>query len=132
MVEELLGRSLAAAERLSWLTQDEEGQRDRGPVRLVFDTGHALVVSGTTSWTIDTRITESGDDSWLDIVNYDIEGGRWVLRDASSERPFADAVGTRLTAWQPVFNEVQEVVGVCLAFGDVEVPLVLSGGEVAT
>ncbi|MEZ0579121.1 hypothetical protein [Nocardioides sp. MH1] len=132
VVEDLLGRSLVAVERLSWDSVGDLGRRDRGPARLVFDTGHALVLSGTTAWTLDLQVIEPGDDSWLGGYDYELDGGRWVLRDAALEPPFADVLGTKLTAWQPVFDEMNEVIGIRLVFGETEVPLILDGGEVTT
>lgn len=40
----------------------------------------------------------------------------WVLRESTDEEPFVGLVGSPLTSAVPVFNEVNEVVGVTLAF----------------
>lgn len=63
----------------------DSGRREVGPVRLVFDNGHGLVLQGSTAWTLDLRFTSPGDDSWLDTYDYDFGDGRWVLRDAAAE-----------------------------------------------
>ncbi|KAA1424107.1 hypothetical protein [Nocardioides antri] len=132
MVEELLNRRLVAVERLSWQTASDSLRREVGPVRLVFDTGHALVLSGGTDWTLDYHVTGPGDDSWLDTYKYDLDGQHWALRDAAAEEPFADVMGAALTDWQSTFNEVSEVVGLRLWFDGHEVALTLRNGEVAT
>lgn len=46
--------------------------------------------------------------------------------------PFADAMGASLTDWQPLYNEVQEVVGLRLWFDGREVPIIVQEGEVTT
>ena len=57
VVEELLSHRLVAVERLSWDTASDPGRRETGPVRLVFDNGHGLVLEGSTAWTLDLRVT---------------------------------------------------------------------------
>lgn len=128
MVEELLNHRLVAVERLCW---DGAGRRDVGPVRLVFDTGHALVLAGGSAWTLDYRVTGPGDDSWLGPFGYVMDGHRWVLRSATNEEPFAGSVGGALTDWQPVLNDVQEVVGLRLWFDGRELVLRLRNGELS-
>jgi len=132
VVEELLSHRLVAVERLSWEPVGISGRREVGPVRLVFDNGYSLVLSGSTAWTLNMRVTSPGDDSWLNTYGYDLGDGRWVMRDAGAEGPFAHAMGVTLTDWQAVHNEVQEIVGLRLSFDGREVPLVVREGEVTT
>jgi hypothetical protein len=132
VVEDLVGQLLVAVERLSWNTAAGPGRRDSGPVRLVFNNGRGLDLQANSDWTLSLRVTGPGDDSWLDAVDYEVEDGRWVLRDAATEPPLADAVGTRLTDWQPVQNEVNELVGLHLWSDQHEVPFVIWEGEVTT
>src|SRR6478609_5974134 len=60
VVEELLSRRLVAVERLSWEPVGISGRREVGPVRLVFDNGYSLVLSGSTAWTLNMRVTSPG------------------------------------------------------------------------
>jgi hypothetical protein len=99
---------------------------------MLFDTGFGLALGGSTAWTLDIRVTSPGDDSWLSTYDYGIGGGRWVLRDASVEPAFADAMGAALTGWSAVRNGVDEVVGMRLSFEVHDVSLILHGGEITT
>ena len=101
-------------------------------MRLLFDNGYGLALEGSTAWTLSLRVTLPGDDSWLNAYDYDLGDGRWVLRDAGREDPFADAMGAALTDWQAVHNEVHEVVGLRLWFDGHEMPLLVREGEVTT
>ncbi len=96
----------------------------------MFDNGMGLVLEGSTAWTLDLRLTSPGDDSWLDTYDYNHGGGRWVLRDAAAEPPFSDALGRILTDWEPVYSDVQEVIGIRLSFDGHEVPLLVWEGQV--
>jgi hypothetical protein len=55
-----------------------------------------------------------------------------VLRASTNEEPFIRLVGLPLTSATPVFNEVNEVVGMTLAFEDRTVTLSLWEGEIDT
>ncbi len=132
VVEELLSHRLVAVERLSWEPVGNSGRREVGPVRMVFDNGYGLALSGSTTWTLDMWVTSPGDDSWLNTYDDDLGDGRWVLRDAGAEDPFADAMGATLTDWQAVHNEALEIVGLRLSFDGREMPLIVREGEVTT
>jgi hypothetical protein len=58
--------------------------------------------------------------------------GRWVMREATSEEPFMGLAGSLLTSATPLFNEMNEVVGVTLGFEDRDVTLSLWEGEMDT
>lgn len=98
----------------------------------MFDSGHGLILAGKSDWTLDLRITPPGDDSWLGTYDYEFEGARWQLRDASGEDPFAAAMNARLSDWEPISNEAPEVVGLRLSFGEIELWLNLLEGEITT
>lgn len=58
--------------------------------------------------------------------------GRWVIRESTDEEPFVGLAGSILTSATPMFNEVNEVVGVTFGFEDRAVSLSLAEGEIAT
>lgn len=132
MIEELVGCRLVAVERMSWQQPGEQHDRTIGPVRMVFDTGLGLVLDGKSDLTLRVRITSRGDDSWRSAYNYDYEGGRWHLRDAAREDPFTAAMNNRLTDWDPVYNEMHEVVGLRMRFGETNLSFNLIEGEIST
>lgn len=132
MIDDLLGQRLVAVERMSWRQPGEREDREVGPARMVFESGMGLVLDGKTDFTLAWRVCLPGDDSWLYPHDYEVDGGRWRLRDASDEEPFAAALGSPLTGWEPVYNEVDEVVGLTLIFEWLALPLSLFGGEVTT
>lgn len=69
VIEELLSHRLVAVERLSWEPVGNSGRREVGPVRMVFDNGYGLALSGSTAWTLDMWVTSPGDDSWLNTYD---------------------------------------------------------------
>ena len=81
--------------------------------------------------TLRWSVTGPGNNDWLRQYDYGSDG-RWVIRDASAETPFAEAVGRRLISALPSFNEVNEVTGTQLMFDDLELPLTLWEGEINT
>jgi len=64
--------------------------------------------------------------------DYDFDGAHWVARDASAEEPFSGAVGNALVDWQPLLNEMGELVGLTLTHGRACLTLQVNGGEVTT
>ncbi len=55
-----------------------------------------------------------------------------MARDASTELPFVGAIEHTLTSAAPIFDEVDEVIGMRLTFGTYEFPLSTWEGEVDT
>jgi len=85
-----------------------------------------------SDWTLRWSITKPGDNDWLRRYDYECDG-RWLIRDASSEPPFADAIGRDLTSAVPLFNEGDEVAGTTLLFNGLELSLQMGGqGEIDT
>ena len=76
--------------------------------------------------------TLPGDDAWLATYDNDFDGGRWLLRDASAERPFVSVVARRLVELQPILNDVDEVFGVRLEFDGHTLALRMWQGEITT
>ena len=97
-----------------------------------FDGGRGAFLSGETDFTLGVRTTPAGDESWLVPYLYEVEGGRWVMRDAFDEPPFVGLRGARLESCESVRNEMGEQVGVTLRFDLGTVALNLADGEVAT
>ena len=118
--------------RLAWEAPGEAGQRNVGPVHLVYDNGYGVAIAGQSDWTLRWTITAPGDHSWQAPYEYDFDGARWVARDASTEEPFSDSVGEVLEHWQPRLNEVREFVGLELRHGPTRLILQVDGGEVTT
>ena len=54
------------------------------------------------------------------------------MRDAASEEPFHGVVGATLTAAVPLFNEMDEIVGVTLTFGEQSVSIRTWAGDIDT
>lgn len=131
-IEGLKRRTLTKVTRLAWEMPGEPVQRNVGPVHLLYDGGHGLAVAGETDWTLRWTITEPGDRSWLAPYDYDVDGARWVARDASAEEPFSESVGSAFDDWHPRLNELSELVGVELRHGPAWLVLQVSGGEVTT
>jgi len=132
VIEELLNHRLVLLRDCRGSPSASQAAARLGPVRMVFDNGCGLALTGSTAWTLDMRVTSPGDDSWLNTYDYDLGDGRWVLRDAGAEDPFAEAMGATLTDWHAVHNEVQEVGGLRLSFDGCEMSLMVREGEVTT
>jgi hypothetical protein len=131
-VDALVGRTLVAVERVSWTDADGSANPRVGPIHLHFDGGQGAFLSGETDWTLGVRPTRAGDESWLVPYQYDYEGSRWVIRDATEEQPFQGFRGARLDGCESVRNEMGEQVGVTFVFDVGTVSLRLDDGEVAT
>jgi hypothetical protein len=127
-----IGRRLRAVERLSWTGAEGSSDPSVGPAHLHFDGGVGLFLSGATDWCLDVDLTRAGDESWLVQYSYVDPAGRWTLRDASSEEPFAGLVGLRLESCRGVRNEVGELVGLELTFDDQAIHLGMHEGELRT
>lgn len=64
---------------------------------------------------------------------YDYEAhGHWVRRDSTGEEPSIGLVGSLLTSVMPLLDEMAELVGVTLCFGERELTLRLWEGEINT
>lgn len=130
-VDSLVGRRLVAVERLSWTASDGSADQRVGPVHLHFDGGRGALLSGESDWTLGVRATRSGDESWLVPYAYEIDGCRWVPREATDEPPFAGLRGAPLTSAESIRDEVGELIGMSLEFDRGTVVLRLTEGEVA-
>lgn len=131
-VDALLGRTLVAVERLSWTDADGSSDPRVGPVHILFDGGGGAFLSGESDWTLGVLITRAGDDSWLVPYDYEVEGGRWVMRDVTDEPPFAGFHGALLESCETIGNEFGEQVGVTLQFDLGTLSLRVADGEIAT
>ncbi|MFC5267670.1 hypothetical protein ACFPJ1_36615 [Kribbella qitaiheensis] len=131
-MDELIGKRLIAVERLAWSKADGTADIRVGPVHMHFDGGRGAFFSGNSDWTFDVVGTRAGDESWLAPFQDDIDGGRWTMRDAADEPPFAGFRGSRLESWTSLRNEIGEQVGVDLAFDLGNISLKVHKGEVTT
>lgn len=127
-----IGRRLRAVERAAWTDLDGHFDPRVGPAHLHFEGGAGVFLSGATDWCLDVDLTRAGDESWLVPFNYDDPAGRWVLRDASAEGPFAGLVGHRLESCAAIRNEVGELVGLTFTFDDQSIELTVHAGELRT
>ena len=132
LVDALVGRALVAVERLSWTDADGWADPRVGPIHIHFDGGRGAFLSGETDFTLGVLATRAGDESWLVPYYYEVEGGRWVIRDATDEPPFAGFRGARLESSASVRNEMGEQVGMTLEFDLGTISLHVAEGEVAT
>lgn len=132
LVDDLLGRTLVAVERLSWTEPARASNPRVGPVHLHFSGGRGVFLSGGTDWSLGALTTRAGDESWLLPYRYEIEGSSWVIRDASDEVPFREFRGARLDACASIRNEMGEQVGLTFEFERSAFSLHAVEGEVAT
>ena len=130
-MDELISKPLVAVERLAWSKPDGTADVRVGPVHMHFEGGRGAFFSGSSDWTFDVVGTR-GDESWLAPFQCDIDGGRWTMRDAADEPPFAGFRGSRLESWTSLRNEMGEQVGVDLAFDLGNISLKVQKGEVTT
>jgi hypothetical protein len=96
-----------------------------------FEGGLGVHFDAASDWTLRWWVSEAGDDKWMSQYNYDFDG-HWVMRRATGEAPFVRFAGSRLTSATPVFNQVDQVVGVALSFEVGDVTLSLREGEIDT
>jgi hypothetical protein len=132
-MDELVGSTLVKVERLGWRRPGEPGDLSVGPVHLVFEDGRGIFLGGRSDWSLELVQTSPEDNAWLDVYDYDGDGGwRWVLRDASTELPFTSVITKPLTALAPMHNEIGEMIGLRLNFGGQSLTLRTRQGEVTT
>ncbi|GIF40172.1 hypothetical protein [Actinoplanes xinjiangensis] len=132
MMDALIGRALVTVERLGWHQAGGSVDLGVGPVHLVFEGGRGILLEGRSDWSLELTETHPGDRSWWDGYDYDWNGSRWALRDASGESPFAPVIHRRLSALEPLRNEVDEVTGLGLDFDGRALTLRTWEGEVTT
>lgn len=126
------GAQLRVVERLAWHPDDDSlPNLNVGSVHLWFEGGRCVHVDTASDWALRWSVSEPGDSRWMGQSRYEYHG-RWVIRDASAEAPFAEVVGARLTSAVPVFNEMNEVIGATLNFGERELSLRTWEGEIDT
>jgi hypothetical protein len=126
----LRGHQLVKVTRLAWLDRTEPSDLSVGPAHLVFDDGRGLVFSSRSDWSLDLVQTQPNDEGWLVPYDYDYDGSRWVLRDASSEQPFATVIGRALVDWELILNEMDEAVGATIDFEGSSLVLEVWEGEI--
>ncbi|NYI47027.1 hypothetical protein BJ993_004107 [Nocardioides aromaticivorans] len=132
MLDEVISRRLRVVERLAWYADDGSPVNpDVGSVHMWFEGGRGAHFDGASDWTLEWSVSQSGDDRWMDPYRVDFHG-RWVMRDSTHEVPFVGLAGSLLTSATPVFNEVNEVVGVTLTFEERAVRFCLWKGEIDT
>lgn len=131
-MDALIGRKLVKVERLGWHQAGDLDDVSVGPVHLVFEGEQGLLLAARSDWSLDLTETCTADRTWLNAYDYDWYGSRWVLRDASSEPPFASVMARHLRALQPVLNQVNEVTGLELSFDGQALTLETWEGEVTT
>ncbi|WP_067697432.1 hypothetical protein [Actinoplanes awajinensis] len=131
-MDALIGRKLVRVERLAWHYAGGVAKANVGPVHLVFEGDRGILLAGRADWSLEVVETCAVDRSWLDDYDYDWDGSRWLLRDASSEPPFASLMTRRLRALQPMHNEIDEVTGLELDFDGQALTLATWEGEITT
>lgn len=132
VLDAVMGKRLRAVERFAWHMDDgSPTRREVGSAHLWFEDGRCVHLDARSDWSLAWSVSEPGDDTWLAPYAYEFHG-RWVIREASDEPPFAEVVGTRLTEATPLSNEVHEVVGVRLHFEGATVSLSTWAGEIST
>ncbi|WP_285472765.1 hypothetical protein [Actinoplanes sp. NBRC 101535] len=124
--------ALAKVERWSWRQIGEPENPSAGPVHLLFADGSGILIDGRSDWSLEMTETTREDDAWRARFDYDVEGSRWSVRDASRESPFLPVLGRRLTSLEPIHNEVGEVTGLRLDFDGRLITLNTWQGEVTT
>jgi hypothetical protein len=118
MLGEVLGCRLRGVERFAWHAEDgSPANPDVGSVHLWFEGGRGVHLDAGGDWSLRWSVSEPGDAAWLGQYAYNWHG-RWVIRDAAGDEPFRDVVGSMLTSATPLFNEMDDVVGVALSFGE--------------
>jgi hypothetical protein len=128
-MDEVIGARLLGVTRLSWQESGAPVSLASGPTHLVFEDDRAVLITCRSDWSLELVEVTPGTD-WRQAFAYDVGGGSWVARDASSESPFDLAVGRALIGWALQLNELGEPVGVAMDFGDVRVALSAWEGEV--
>jgi hypothetical protein len=131
-MDTLIGRELVKVERLGWYQAGQLDDLNAGPVHLVLEGGHGIFLAGMSDWSLELVETGPADGAWLEAYNYDCSGSRWLLRDASSESPFAAVIAKPLFELEPMRNEVDEVIGLNLNFGGQTLTLQTWEGEATT
>lgn len=132
VLEEIVGRRLRAVKRFAWHPDDgSSADLDIGSVHLLFAGGLGAHLDAAADWTLRWSVSWPGDEGRLDQYRYDFHG-RWLMRDSSHEEPFVGLLGSLASAASPTWNEVNEVVGVNLTFGDRALVLDVWGGEIDT
>ncbi len=132
MLDDVLGQRLRRVERFAWQSDDGSPMTPNvGSVHLWFEGGRCVHLDGASDWSLKWAISQSGDDRWMTQYLYEFHG-KWVLRESTTEEPFAPLIGSALTSATPVFNEMNEVVGVSLQFEDQVLILVTRAGEIDT
>ncbi len=132
-MDDLIGRSVVAVERLAWHFPGSPVDTRSGPVHMHFDGGVGVFLSGASDWSLEIVPTVRGDESWLIPFQYEHEGGMWRIRDAFGEAPFAALRGAKLQAYAPVIDEVdQQPVGLEMNFDLGTITLAMREGEIAT
>jgi hypothetical protein len=128
-MDDFIGARLRRVTRLSWAAPGAAAVLASGPTHMAFDGDRSMLITCRSDWALEWNGTAPGE-GWLQPFAYEAGGGRWVARDASTEKPFGDAIGRALTGWAPEFNELGEPVGVALDFEDMPVALRSWEGEV--
>jgi hypothetical protein len=132
VLDEVMRQRLRVVERFAWQPDDGSASPPEvGSVHMWFEGGRGVHLDGASDWTLRWSVSEPGEDAWMDQYTYDFHG-RWVLRESTDEEPFKGLAGSLLTSATPVFNQVDEVVGVTLVFEDRGVSLRLWEGEINT
>lgn len=132
MLDEVVGRRLRGVERMAWYPADGSLPNFAvGSVHLWFEGGSGVHLDGKSDWTLEWSISAPGNDSWMSQYLYDFHG-RWVLRDATWEEPFTGLAGRLLTSTTPLWNEMDEIVGMTLTFETRNVSIRLWEGEIDT
>jgi hypothetical protein len=128
----LIGRRLVKVVRLAWHPLGRPARLNAGPALLVFDDGRAVLLDGDCDWTLEVTHTAFDDTRWFERYDYDWDGSRWLSRDASAEPPFASVMARRLSAVEPLYDDVDQLMGVKLDFEHQVLTLRTWQGEIET
>ncbi|MGW6128642.1 hypothetical protein ACWFNE_01320 [Cellulomonas sp. NPDC055163] len=111
----LYGGVLVGVARLAWHEAGGTPDPTVGPLHLELAQDGGLVVDTRSDWTVGWSRT-SGGDAWVAPYRYDVDGSRWVLRDASAEPAFRAFVGSRVVGVGLLRDAVGQLVGLDVTF----------------
>lgn len=128
----LIGRRCAAVSRV---VHQFTGQAPTptGPLELTWDDGLVTVVDVHADWTLNISI-----DPWVDPYlqagsserdRLGRELGLWSRRPADASNGLSALVGATVTAVEPRYNEVDELVGIDIAFDAIRLTITQWAGD---
>lgn len=124
----LHGQVLLGVARLAWHERGGTPDVTVGPLHLGLGQDRGLLVDTRSDWTVGWSWT-SGGDAWVAPYGYDVDGSRWVLRDASAEPGFRAFVGSRVVGVGLRRDGVGQLVGLDVTFPAGRLRAVVRAGD---